>query len=189
MSDQGGKHVNEKLSDGPNERLLIVNADDLGITQSTNRAICELFQKGAITSASIMMPCESAREAADLCVRNGITDIGVHFTLTGNAYMPVYRERRLHSLTDANGYFHQDTELLEKNADTEEVWLELEAQLQAVISSGIQPTHADSHAGSLFGLFAGRDFLEIALELCGKYGVPFNLPLKIVEEPSFSDSQ
>lgn len=31
---------------------------------------------------------------------------------------------------------------------------------------GINPTHLDSHAGSIRGISTGRDFLEITFDLC-----------------------
>ncbi|WP_445935388.1 ChbG/HpnK family deacetylase [Paenibacillus sp. FSL L8-0463] len=49
----------------------------------------------------------------------------------------------------------------EKNADLDEVRIEVEAQIQTVFSLGIEPTHLDSHAGSILGLYNNRDFLEV----------------------------
>ncbi|MFD1909250.1 ChbG/HpnK family deacetylase [Paenibacillus rhizoplanae] len=48
------------------DRLLIINADDFGITKGTNEAIVSLFEQQAITSTSIMFPCPAAREAIEL---------------------------------------------------------------------------------------------------------------------------
>lgn len=40
----------------------------------------------------------------------------------------------------------------------------------------------------MMGVYTGRDFLEIVFDLCEKYELPFNLPLRIVEQPFFSKS-
>lgn len=39
------------------------------------------------------------------------------------------------------------------------------------------------------GLFTGRDFLEITFDLCEKYRLPFNLPIRILEQPFFNNDQ
>lgn len=184
--------MNEELGFCPNDRLVIINADDLGIAHSTNQAIFELFRKNSITSASIMIPCSEAKEAAILCKQNYSANVGIHLTLTsaGNQlYKPVYQKRNLSSLITKQGFFPHDVSEIEQNADPEEVRIELEAQIQTAISFGIDPTHLDSHAGSIMGLIHGRDFLEIVFDLCEKFELPFNLPLRILEQPFFSSSQ
>ncbi|MNN51452.1 hypothetical protein D3C81_1660880 [compost metagenome] len=76
--------------------------------------------------------------------------------------------------------------MIEKRANPQEVRIELEAQIVKGISMGIDVTHLDSHAGTVMGVYTGRDFLEIVFDLCEKYELPFNLPLRIVEQPLFS---
>ena len=41
--------------------------------------------------------------------------------------------------------------------------------------SGYEPTHADSHCGTLYGL-TGKPFIREAFEFCAKRGLPFRLP-------------
>lgn len=139
-----------------------------------------------------MLPCSYSAEAIQLCRAHDIADVGVHLTLTSGEmqkYTPVYQKRNLHSLVTDDGYFYQRAADLERNADPNEVRLELEAQIEELIQLGIDPTHLDSHGGSIMGLFAGRDFLEETLDLCLKYRLPSNLPTRIVEQPNFSDEQ
>jgi predicted glycoside hydrolase/deacetylase ChbG (UPF0249 family) len=184
--------MNEELGFCSTDRLVIINADDLGIIRSTNQAVFGLFQKNAITSASIMIPCPEAYSAALLCKENNSVNVGIHLTLTSaenHFFKPVYRKRNLNSLLTKQGFFPHDVSEIEQNADPEEVRLELEAQIQTAISWGIDPTHLDSHAGSILGLFHGRDFLEIVFDLCEKFGLPFNLPLRTLEQPFFSSRQ
>ncbi|QHT62135.1 ChbG/HpnK family deacetylase [Paenibacillus lycopersici] len=181
-----------KMGYTASDRLLIIHADDFGITQGTNEAIVNLFEEQSITSASIMIPCPDSAEAMELSKRSGITNIGIHLTLTSdesNPYTPVCATRKLTSLITAEGCFHADVSFFERNADEQEVLLEMEAQIQKAISQGIDPTHLDSHAGSVMGLFAGRDFLEPAFDLCGKYRLPFLLPARAAEQPFFNPAQ
>ena len=57
QSVAGGKFMIQKLGFTANDRLLIINADDFGITKGTNEAIINLFEEKSITSTSIMIPC------------------------------------------------------------------------------------------------------------------------------------
>ncbi|MBP2114118.1 polysaccharide deacetylase family protein [Paenibacillus silagei] len=181
-----------KLGFSSDDRLLIINADDFGITKGTNEAIVSLFEQQAITSTSIMFPCPAAREALKFSNQNILDNIGIHLTLTSgehHSYSPVCQERPLKSLINKNGKFHNDISYIEENADDEEVRIELEAQIQSATMLGIDPTHLDSHGGSIMGLYAGNDFLEITFDLCEKYRLPFNLPTRIIEQPFFNNKQ
>ncbi|CAH1055627.1 polysaccharide deacetylase family protein [Paenibacillus pseudetheri] len=181
-----------ELGFAADDRLLIINADDFGITKGTNEAIVNLFEEKAITSTSIMIPCKDSNEAMEISNWKGIKNIGIHLTLTSgekHPYRPVFQKRVLNSLITKEGYFHQDATLLERNAADDEVSLEIESQIQSAIVHDIEPTHLDSHGGSVMGLFTGRDFLEITFDLCEKYRLPFNLPTRIVEQPFFNNDQ
>jgi hypothetical protein len=181
-----------KLGFAADARLLIINADDFGITKGTNEAIVDLFEEKAITSTSIMVPCPDSNEAMEISNWKGIKNIGIHLTLTSgeqHPYRPVFHNRDLNSLITEEGNFHIDATLLERNAADDEVRVEIEAQIQSAIVHGIDPTHLDSHGGSIMGLFTGRDFLEITFDLCEKYRLPFNLPTRIVEQPFFNMDQ
>jgi hypothetical protein len=181
-----------KLGFAADARLLIINADDFGITKGTNEAIVDLFEEKAITSTSIMVPCPDSNEAMEISNWKGMKNIGIHLTLTSgeqHPYRPVFHNRDLNSLITEEGNFHIDATLLERNAADDEVRVEIEAQIQSAIVHGIDPTHLDSHGGSIMGLFTGRDFLEITFDLCKKYRLPFNLPTRIVEQPFFNIDQ
>ncbi|WP_339222798.1 ChbG/HpnK family deacetylase [Paenibacillus sp. FSL H8-0332] len=111
-----------KLGFSSDDRLLIINADDFGITKGTNEAIVSLFEQQAITSTSIMFPCPAAREALELSNQKVLDNIGIHLTLTSDenhSYSPVFQERPLKSLINKDGNFHNDISYIEKNADDE----------------------------------------------------------------------
>lgn len=54
---QGKKTLAEQLGYAKDARLLIIHADDLGVAHSENSASIAALEKGAINSASIMVPC------------------------------------------------------------------------------------------------------------------------------------
>lgn len=80
-----------------NERYLIINADDFGLCESMNQAICELFRLGAITSSSILSPAPMAMNACRYA-KEGSFPVGVHWTLFSEwkeeCWMPADKEKR-----------------------------------------------------------------------------------------------
>ncbi|WP_042219032.1 polysaccharide deacetylase family protein [Paenibacillus borealis] len=184
-SEEWSEDLNKRRC--PNGRYLIITADDFGLCNSMNEAIMELWDTGAITSAMIMMPGPWAKQAADYTVHNREANIGVHLTLTSSfpqyKWGPVTRDGSVQSLITAHGYFWEKSAEVERYAAEEAVRTEVRNQLEAAIRMGIDPTHLDSHEGSLLGLAGGRDFLELTFDLCEEYGLPFKLPRNIVNQP------
>lgn len=68
---------------------LIINADDFGLSKSITDGIIEGIQGGYITSTSIMANMEYAGYAIDCAIKNNISHIGLHVTLTaGKPILP-----------------------------------------------------------------------------------------------------
>src|SRR5215472_14353758 len=137
----------ERLGHKPDARLLIVNCDDLGSSHSANRAIEASLRKGFGSSATLMVPCPWAREAAERCKD---LDIGVHLTLT--AEYPGYRWRSLtgaKSLHDADGFLPANTADVWKNAALGDVERECRAQVEQALQWGVDVTHLDAHMGTM----------------------------------------
>ncbi|KIL40814.1 hypothetical protein SD70_11310 [Gordoniibacillus kamchatkensis] len=171
------------LGYGANDRLLIVNGDDFGMCHATNEGIRQLLAEGAISSATVMMPCSWAKEAVSWAAAHPEYNVGVHLTLTSEwrfyKWGPVTRSGGVSTLTTDEGYFPPDSLTVERNADPEQVRKELVSQIELALRMGLSPTHLDNHMGSLYGLQTGRDFLDIVFDLCAAYGLPFRLPRRI----------
>ncbi|MGO4538981.1 polysaccharide deacetylase family protein [Paenibacillus sp. 2TAB19] len=168
------------------DRLLIVNGDDFGSCHSVNVGIQQLLEEGAISSATLMLPCAWAREAALWSASHPELNVGIHFTFTSewDAYRwgPVNRNGDSSSLVTNEGYFPPDCKTFEQQADEEQVRAELIAQVEMALQLGVKPTHADNHMGSLYGLTTGRNFLPIVFDVCAAYGLPFRLPRYLLQE-------
>lgn len=61
-------------------KYLIVNADDFGYSHNVNKGIIEAYEKGIVTSTSVMVNAIAANEAKDLAEYSNIS-IGLHFEL------------------------------------------------------------------------------------------------------------
>src|SRR5437870_8247137 len=73
--------IAERLGYPANSRLLVIHADDFGMSHSVNRAIEEALENHWVTSASVMVPCSWFPEAAHWAQTHADADLGVHLTL------------------------------------------------------------------------------------------------------------
>src|SRR5437867_1616393 len=62
-------------------RLLIVNADDFGYSRGVNRGIVEAYERGIVTSASLMVNRVAAAEAAEYGRDHPELGVGLHVDL------------------------------------------------------------------------------------------------------------
>ncbi len=111
-----GKSLPEKLGFARDAKLLIIHADDVGMTHSVNVATIKALDTGLVTSASIMVPCPWFPEIADYAKSHPEIDFGLHLTLTSERiyyrWGPVASKDKVPSLVDKNGYFHHDCAFL-----------------------------------------------------------------------------
>ena len=162
--------VAEQLGHPPGAKLLIVNCDDLGLSHAANVGVYEALREGVATSASLMVPCPWAREAA---AQFRGEDVGVHLTL--NAEHDLYRWGPLTyapSLLDGDGGFPRTQQDLWDHADIDEVRRECRAQIERAIYWGFDVSHLDSHMSILE---LRPEFFDVYLELA----VDFRLPIRL----------
>lgn len=164
-----------KLGYPANSKLLIIHADDLGVSHSENIASIEAIENGSVNSASIMMPTPWALEAVNYANEHPDThDFGLHLTLSSEwkyyKWGPVSSKDKVPSLVNKLGYFHEDckTEL-----NLTEVETELKAQIDLAYAMGLKPTHLDMHMGCLART---RELVEIYLKMGQLYNLPVMMP-------------
>jgi predicted glycoside hydrolase/deacetylase ChbG (UPF0249 family) len=168
-----GKSLAEKLGYSRDSKLLIVHADDVGMSHSVNAATIKALDTGLVNSASIMTPCPWFPEIADYAKSHPDVDFGIHLTLTNERvyyrWGPVAPKDKVPSLVDENGYFHHDW-LRVNPINPKEVELELRAQMDRAYSMGIRPTHLDSHQYRLYE--NGKDLFEVVVRVAHDYKLP-----------------
>jgi len=160
----------ERLGYPADARLLIVNCDDLGSSHAANVGVYEALRDGVGTSASLMVPCPWARDAA---ARYRGEDVGVHLTL--NAEHDLYRWGPIThapSLLDGDGGFPRTTQDLWEHADLDEVRRECRAQVERAIYWGFDVSHLDSHMAAME---LRPELFDIYLELAVEFALPLRL--------------
>lgn len=113
------------------QRYLIVNADDFGLSLGVNHGIIEAYEHGIVTSASLMVRCPAAAAAAAYARAHPSLGLGLHLDLGEWAY---------HSGSWDSVY--QVVSIAEPKAVAAEILQQLSTFRGLV---GREPTHIDSH--------------------------------------------
>jgi chitin disaccharide deacetylase len=112
-------------------RQLIVNADDFGQSHGINRGVIEAYEKGIVTSASLMVRWPAAEAAADYAGKHPDFSLGLHLDLCewicrDDNWEPLYE---VVPVDDAEAVKHEVARQLDK--------------FERLV--GHEPSHLDSH--------------------------------------------
>jgi predicted glycoside hydrolase/deacetylase ChbG (UPF0249 family) len=167
------KSLVERLGYPPDTKLLIIHADDLGMAHSVNAASIKSFDGGSVNSGSIMVPCPWFAEIAAYARSRAEADLGLHLTLTSEwkffRWGPVLSKDRVSTLLNRDGYLYPTESEAAGRVDPREVEAEIRAQVERAVAFGIQPTHLDSHMGTLY---QNKALFEVLLKVGRDYGLP-----------------
>ncbi|MCM4152452.1 ChbG/HpnK family deacetylase [Arenibacter sp. N53] len=179
----------ERLGYGRNDTLLMIHADDAGLSCSENAATIEALKKGIVTSYSIMVPCPWFGDMANFAKQHPQYDCGIHLTLTCEwkhyKFGPVLPYSEVPSLVDELGFFHAKRDQVKQLAKPEEVKKELKAQIDRALNAGITPTHLDSH---MYTLGLTNELLDVYREMGKEYKLPIFLSDQLLEGVGNPDS-
>lgn len=104
----------------------------------------DCYQKGIMTSCSMMVNMPAAAEAAKLMVDNPGLSVGIHLNLTVGKPLT----SGLKTLVKEDGTFNKGNLRESSHVDKKEIEIELHAQMKRFIElTGHLPTHLDSHHG------------------------------------------
>jgi predicted glycoside hydrolase/deacetylase ChbG (UPF0249 family) len=180
------KTIAERLGYPRDAKLLIVHADDLGMSHSVNAATIKAFETGLVNSGSIMVPCPWLSEIAAYARTNPQADLGLHLTLTSEwtsfRWGPVMPSDKVKSLLDKDGFFPLTESEAAAQADPKEVELEITAQIERARALGIQPTHLDSHMGTLY---QSKALFEVFLRAARANKLPVRIAKTWFARPDF----
>ncbi len=161
-------------------KLLVVNGDDAGLCHSANEAVFQGQEKGMITSSTVMVPAPGFAEVAEYARNHPTADFGVHLTHTAEwkAYRwgPVLPKELVPGLVDADGFLRREVDDeagVYRHSNPGEAYREAAAQIDKAVAAGLEPTHIDSHMGTMqYRLDYYLRYIRLAL----KYDLPLRMP-------------
>ena len=172
-----------KLGFSEQDKVLIIHADDAGLSCAENRATIKALEAGVVNSYSIMVPCPWFYDMAAFAKENPQYDAGIHLTLTSEwkyyKFRPILPKHEVPSLVDQHGFFHSSCALVQQYANPEEVMKELRAQINTAFTFGIAPTHLDSH---MFSLDISQELLMVYQALGREFKLPILLNQEVLTE-------
>ncbi|MBF0422804.1 MAG: ChbG/HpnK family deacetylase [Magnetococcales bacterium] len=123
---------------------LIINADDLGLSEAVNEKIFQLMDEGKLRSASLLMNGLAVDQALSRLDRYPGCSFGVHLNITHG--IPLTPPSELQPLLDAEGRLTEgwDPNLLTRSLQ-EAVFSEWSAQIDKALAAGVNVSHLDSH--------------------------------------------
>lgn len=151
---------------------VIINADDFGFDNDTVNATIECFERGALTSASIMANMPATTQAVSFARLHPEFSFGAHLTYTfTDGEAPLADIGSIPSLIDSTGRFLSANTLrlavLLGRVSTADIASETTAQLSFLRDCGIVISHVDSHCHlHKFGVFR-----EALRQVLPKFGI------------------
>ena len=151
----------------------MIHADDIGVTHSVNQAVERAFTSGSISSASIIVPSAWFAEAAAFARTHPEYDFGLHLALTSEwrtiRWGGVASSDRIPSLLDPDGYLWRSTRVADHVRKTDEVRIEMRAQIERARHFGVPFTHFDAHMDTMRST---PELTQAYADLGREYGVP-----------------
>lgn len=180
-------NVAERLGYTKDDKLLIIHADDLGVSHSENMASIKAMEEGCVNSASIMVPCPWFPEIAAYAKDHSEMDFGLHLTVTSEwkyyKWGPSYWSHIMATFRNEQGYFYDDVADVVANGNPDVLMPELATQVRLALQAGIDVTHLDAHMGAVM---ATPDFLKAYIQVGKEFRLPVLLDNGI---PAMGDSE
>ena len=162
------------MSTGTQPTLLIINADDFGLTEGVCRAILRAHEDGVVTSTSALAIAPAFRRCAGWLADAPDLGIGVHLAAVGED-PPLLSAHEIPTLVDERGRLPRSwRQLLPKVAlhrvDPADLEREFAAQgdlVRATLGPG-RITHLDTHQH----VHLWPDIGSIVCELAQRWGIP-----------------
>ncbi len=167
----------EKLGFPAGSKVLILHVDDVGMSYNSNLGAINAIDNGVANSLSMMMPCPWIPEFAKYLKTHPEADAGLHLTLTSEwdnyRWGPLAGKPAVPGLVDEQGALWPSVSATATHASPDEIEKEIRAQLDRSRTLGWEPTHLDSHMGTLF---ATKEYLQRYLKVGMEEHIPVMFP-------------
>lgn len=164
----------EKSGWEKNDRVIMFHVDDAGMSYESNQGAIQALEKGVATSLSVMMPCPWVPDMIQYLNQHPQSDAGLHLTHTaewkGYRWSSVTGINTSPGLSDNEGALWNNVAGVVAHASANEIEAEIKAQLFKARKMGFNPTHLDTHMGTLW---ATPEYLDRYI----KVGVEEHIPI------------
>lgn len=156
----------ERLGFPRGKKVIVLHVDDAGMSYEANQGARRALDEGIAVSTSVMMPCAWVPQFMAYAAQKPNIDVGIHLTLTSewSAYRWVPLTGQKTGLCDPQGAFWPSVQEVVDHATPDEVEAEIRAQLARFRAFGLEPTHLDSHMGTLFQLKFLPRYVKLGIE-------------------------
>jgi len=177
LSAQGSATYAERLGFPKGKKVIILHIDDAGMSYDSNIGTIKALTEGVANSVSVMMPCGWVPGFVHFLKDHKDVDAGLHLTLTSEweeyRWGPLAGKPAVKSLVDNEGALWRNVKSVVQHGSADDVETEIRAQLDRARTMGFEPTHMDSHMGTLFATPA---FLERYIKVGIEEKIPVMLP-------------
>lgn len=155
----------------PRDRVLIVTADDFGLTAGVSHAVLRAHREGIVTAASILCVGAAFEIARRLARESDTLSLGVHLAMVGED-PPLLTTGEIPTLVDGRGHFPRSWRTLVARAaarriDPADVRREFSAQLERARDIEVPLTHVDTHQH----VHLWPDIAEVTIQLAREHGI------------------
>jgi len=165
----------DKLGFRAGSKVILLHCDDAGMCDEANIAIRHYFETGDLQSTAVMVPCPYAMDLVEWAKEQDLPDVGIHITLTSEwktyRWGPVSDPAKVPGLIDNEGKMWHDVPDVVTHASAGEIETEVRAQVDKVIAAGFNPSHIDTHMGTMY---ASPEYLKVFLKIAEEYKIPAN---------------
>jgi hypothetical protein len=176
------KTVAEKLGHAADARLLVIEAEDLGMAHSVDKASFEALEKGWVTTAVFLVPAPWFPEVARWARNHPAADLGIQLDLNSDwsscRWRPVSSFLKGSGITDQSGYLMASDQYVATHADRAVAEGEVRAQLDMAKQAGISVSHLDKHMNTMI---LTPPLAQIYCKLGEEYGIPVMIPNQYIK--------
>ena len=149
---------------------VIINADDLGMSDEVNRSVIDMHRKGIVSSATVMANGPYFLNAVEMLHNHPDLGVGVHLCLDG-AYNSASDYATL--FDPVSNTFFEKKEVIKRirtsSFDKDEIYREFSRQVEKIQDQGISVSHLDTH----HNLHLYFPILKQVIRVAKKYGISF----------------
>lgn len=152
--------------------LLVITADDYGLTEGIARGVLRAHRDGVVTSTSVIALGPAFDTTVHWLADAPDLDVGLHLAAVGED-RPLLTRREIPTLVDGEGRLAPSwrqllPRLLAHRVDPADLAREFAAQLARLHAVGVRPTHINTHQN----LHLWPTVTRVVATLAGQHGIP-----------------